>query len=176
MVLDEHGDRWVIKFDQGDESSPLSLCGGGGQHAHESWQEYRQCYTKLQEKYTLCQELCVIRGTKTHELCRTCANIFLDHTEAQCPVGQGSENPSLLRFWDNPISSFVRFIGTMVEHARGTQTGPCPLCNVQEDQHNYTICLWTASMELKEGELNVTTSRRQCGDPPPNPNPTGPTP
>ena len=175
IILDEHGDRSVIGFDQEGEPSPLSLC-AGGQHAHESWQEYRQCYTKLQEKYALCRELRVARGTKTHELRQVCADIFTDHAKTQCPVGPGFENPSPLWFWDNPISSFVRFIGTMVEHARVTQTGPYPLCKVQEDQYNYTVCLWTASMELKEGELNVTTSRRQHGDPPPNPNPTGPTP
>ena len=35
------------------------------------------------------QELRVIRGTKTHELCRVCANIFTDHAKAQCPVGPG---------------------------------------------------------------------------------------
>ena len=173
--MDELGDRWVIKFDEEDESSPLNLC-AGVQHAHKSWQEYRQCYVKLQEKYTLHKELRVIRGTKTHKLCRVCANIFADHEEAQCPVGPGSENPSLLKLWDNPVSSFVRFIGMMVEHVRGVQMGLCPLCNVQEDQHDYAICLWNASMELKEGKLNVTTSRRQHGDPPPNPNPTGPTP
>ena len=117
-----------------------------------------------------------MRGTKTHELCQVCADIFVDHAEAQCPVGPGFENPSLLGFWDDPIGSFVRFIGTLVEHMRGTQTGSCPLCNVQEDQHDYAVCLWTASIELQEGELNVTTSRRHRGDPPLNPNSMGPTP
>ena len=175
MILDELGDSWVILFDEGDEPSPLGLC-TGGQHAHESWQEYRDCYAKLQEKYTLRKELHVIRGSKTNKLCRVCADIFADHAEAQCPVGPGSENPSLLKLWDNPVGDFVRFIGVMVEHVKGVQMGPCPLCNVQEEQHDYTACLQTANVELKEGELNVTTSRRKHGDPPPDPNPMGPTP
>ena len=64
MVLNEQGDRWVIKIDDGDELSPLSLC-TGGQHAHESWLEYRKCYAELQEKYTYRWELHALRGTKT---------------------------------------------------------------------------------------------------------------
>ena len=163
----------MIKFDAEDEPSPLGLC-AEGQHAHKNWQDYRQCYAKLQ-KYTLHWELRALRGTKVHELCWVCVDIFADHAEAQCPVGPGFKNPSLLGFWDDPVSSFVRFIGTVVEHARGTQMGPCPLCKVQEEQHDYTGCLRSASVELKEGELSVTTSRNQYGDPPPNPNPTGPT-
>ena len=136
MVLNEQGDKWVIKIDDGDESSPLSLC-AGGQHAHKSWQEYRKCYAELQEKYTYRRELRALRGTKTLELCWVCVDIFADHAEAECPVGPGFKSPSLLEFWDNPVGSFVRFIGTVVEHTRGTQTGPCPLCKVQEDQHDY---------------------------------------
>ena len=140
MILDELGDRWVILFDEGDESSPLGLC-TGGLHAHKSWQEYGDCYVKLQEKYTLRKELRVIRGNKTNKLCRVCADIFADHAEAQCPVGPGSENPSLLKLWNNPVSNFVWFIGAMVEHVKGVQTGPCPLCNIQEEQHDYATCL-----------------------------------
>ena len=34
----------------------------------------------------------------------------------------------------------------------------------------------TVNLEMKEGELNVTTSGRKCGDPPPDPNPMEPTP
>ena len=90
--------------------------------------------------------------------------------------GQDSRIHLCLVFWDDPIGSFVRFNGTLVEHMRGTQTGSCPLCNVQEDQHDYAVCLWTASIELQEGELNITTSRRHRGDPPLNPNSMGPTP
>ena len=99
MVLNEQGDKWVIKIDDGDESSPLSLC-AGGQHAHKSWQEYRKCYTELQEKYTYRPYL---RETTTHKLCRVCVDIFADHAEAECPVRPGSESPSLLEFWDNPV-------------------------------------------------------------------------
>ena len=135
ITLKEGGDQLEIKFDAGKEPSPMNLC-VGGQHAHESWQEYRQCYAQLQEKYTLCQEIHALRGDKTHEFCRVCADIFADHADAQCPVEPGSENPSLLSFWDSPTGSFVRFIGMMVEHANGTQMGPCPLCSIQEDQHN----------------------------------------
>ena len=175
IVLKEGGDQWEIKFDAGEEPSPVNLC-AGGQHAHESWQEYRQCYANLQEKYSLCRELRALRGDKTHELCQVCADIFVDHANAQCPIGPGSENPSLLSFWDDPTGSLIWFIGTMVEHANGTQTGPCPLCTIQEDQHDYTTCLRAAKIELREGELSVMTSRRHHGDPPPDPNPTGPTP
>ena len=175
MVLSEQGDKWVIMIDDGDELPPLSLC-AGGQHAHKSWQEYRKCYIELQEKYTYLRELHTLRGTKTHELCWVCVDIFTDHAEDECPVGPGFGSPSLLEFWDHPIHSFVRFIGTMVEHAGGTTTGPCPLCKVQEDQHDYAACLRAVKIEMKEGELNVTTSRRRCGDPPPDPNPTGPIP
>ena len=61
MVLNEQGDKWVIKIDDDkeDESSPLGLC-AGGQHAHESWQEYKKCYADLQEKYTYCQRTPVL--------------------------------------------------------------------------------------------------------------------
>ena len=177
MVLNEQGDKWVIKIDddEEDESSLLSLC-ADGQHAHKSWQEYRKCYAELQEKYTYHQELRTLRGNTTHELCRVCVDIFADHAEAECPVGPGSKSPSLLEFWDNPVGSFVRFIGTMVEHTRGIQTGPCPLCKVQEDQHDYAACLQTVNLEMKEGELNVTTSGRKRKDPRLDPNPMGPTP
>ena len=139
VVLKEHGDQWEIKLDREDGPLPLGLC-AGKEHGHESWQEYEQCYTDIQRRRTLWRELCVLTGA-TNELCRLCVDIFADNAEAQCPVGPGFENPLLLHFWDNPIGSFVRFIGTMVEHARGVQTGPCPLCNVQEDQHDYAICL-----------------------------------
>ena len=125
MVLNKWGDKWVIKIDEGDEPPPLGLC-AGGQHAHESWPEYRKCYTELQETYTYRRELRDLRGTKTHKLCRVCVDIFAHHAETECPVGPGFENPSLLRFWDDPVGSFVRFIATMVDHVRGTQTSPCP--------------------------------------------------
>ena len=111
-----------------------------------------------------------------HDLCQVYADIFADHTEAECPVGPGFENPSLLGFWDNPVGSFVRFIGTMVEHAGGAQTGPCPLCKVQEDQHDYAACLRMVSLEMKGDELSVTTNRPSPRSPQPDPNPLGPTP
>ena len=152
----------------------MGLC-GGTEHAHESWQEYEQCYADIQGKHTLHRELCALRGAK-NELCQVFVDIFADHAEAQCPLGPGFENQSLLHFWDDPIGSFVRFIGTMVEHARGVQSSPCPLCNVQEDQHDYAICLRMDNVELKEGMLNVTTGRRHSRDPPLDPNPPGPTP
>ena len=137
-----------------------------------SWLEYKKYYTKLQETYTYQRELQDLRGTKTHQLCQVCVDIFTDHAETECPVGPGFENPSLLRFWDNPVGSFVRFIGTMVEHARGAQTSPCPLCKVQEDQHDYATCLQTVSLEMKEGELSVTTNKPLLRNPPPDPDPT----
>ena len=34
MVLNEWGDKWVIKIDEEDDPPPLGLC-AGGQHAHE---------------------------------------------------------------------------------------------------------------------------------------------
>ena len=153
----------------------MNLC-VGGQHAHESWQEYRQCYLQLQEKCTRRWELHALRGDKMHELCRVCADIFTDHAEAQCPVGPGSKNPSLFSFWNEPTVSFLWFIGMMAEHVNGTQTGPCPLCTFQEDQHDYATCLQTTKIELRQGELSITTSRRYHGDPPPDLNPRGPTP
>ena len=125
--------------------------------------------------YTYRREVHTLRGNTTHTLCRVCVDIFMDHAEAECPVGPGSKSPSLLEFWDNPVSSFVRFIGTMVEHTRGIQTGPCPLCKGQENQHDYAACLQTVNLEMKEGELNVTTRGRKHEDPQPDPNPTGPT-
>ena len=70
-----------------------------------------------------------------------CADIFADHEETQCPVGPGSENPLLLSFWDEPTEGFLWLIGTLVEHVNGTQTGLCPLCMIQEDQHDYATCL-----------------------------------
>ena len=109
-------------------------------------------------------------------MCRVCVDIFADHTEAECPVGPGFENLSLLEFWDNPVGSFVKFIGAMVEHARGAQTGPCPLCKVQEDQHDYTACLQTVSLEMKGDELSITTNRSLPRNPQLDPNPLGPTP
>ena len=127
-----------------------------GEHVHESWQEYEQCNVDIQGKHTLHRELHALRGAK-NELCQVCTDIFVDHAEAQCLVGQGFENQSLPHFWDHPIGSFVRFIGMMEEHERDVETGPCPLCNIQEDQHNYVICLRMANVELKEGMLNVTT-------------------
>ena len=72
--------------------------------------------------------------------------------------------------------SFVKFIGAMVEHARGAQTGPCPLCKVQEDQHDYATCLQTVSLEMKGDELSVTTNRPSPRNPQLDPNPLGPTP
>ena len=104
-------------------------------------------------------------GKTTHELCRVCVDIFADHAEVECPAGPGSESPSLLEFWDNPISSFVRFIGTMVEHARGIQTGPCPLCKVQENQHNYATCLQTVNLEMKEGDLKRHYQQKETQGP-----------
>ena len=100
----------------------------------------------------------VCGGTKMNDLCWVCVDIFADHVGAECPVGPGFENPSLLEFWDNPEVSFVKFIGAMVEHARGAQTGPCPLCKVQEDQHDYATCLRMVSLEMKGDELSVTTN------------------
>ena len=156
IVLKEQGDQWMIKITQeGEEPLPINIC-AGGQHTHESWQEYRECYSKMQKKYTFPWELHVLRGNKTHELCWLCADIFADHAGVQCPVGPGSERPSLLDFRDDPTGSFVQFIGTMVEHANLTQTGPCPLCSIQEDQHDYATCLRAAKMELR---WNVMTSR-----------------
>ena len=175
IVLKEQGDQWKKTFHGEGEASPLGLC-AGREHAHDSWQEYKKCYAEIQRKCNLWQELHVLRGAKAHGLYWVCADIFVDHDEAQCPVGPGSENPTLLSFWDNPIESFVRVVGTMVEWVRGVQTGPCPLCNVQEDQHDYAVCLRTAKFELKEGTLNVTTGQRRKDNPSPNPNPTGPTP
>ena len=175
MVLNEWGDEWVIKIYEGDESPLLGLC-AGGQHAHESWPEYRKCYSDLGEKYAYRRELRDLRGTKMHDLCWVCVDIFADHAEAECPVGPGFENPSLLGFWDNAVGSFVRFIGTMVEHVGGAQTGPCPLCKVQEDQHDYATCLQTVSLEMKGDELSVTTNRPLPRNPQPDPNPLGPTP
>ena len=139
VILKEHCDQWEIKFDGEDGPLPLGLC-TGKEHTHESWQEYEQCYADIQGKCTLHRELHALREAK-NELCQVCVDIFTDHAEAQCPVGPGFENQSLLHFWDNPIGSFVRFIGTIVEHVKGVQTDPCPVCNVQEDQHNYAICL-----------------------------------
>ena len=169
MVLNEWGDEWVIKIYEGDEPPPLGLC-AGGQHAHESWPEYRKCYSDLGEKYAYWWELRDLRGTKMHDLCRVCVDIFADHAEAECLMGPGFENPSLLGFWDNAVGSFVRFIGTMVEHVLGAQTGPCPLCKVQEDQHDYATCLQTVSLEMKGDELSVTTNRPLPRNPQPDPN------
>ena len=113
IVLREHGDQWKIKFDEADEASPLGLC-AGGEHAHESWQEYKNCYAEMQGKHHLQRDLRALRGAKTHELCQVCVDIFVDHEEMQCPIGPGSENPTLLSFWDNPIEGFVRVVGVMM--------------------------------------------------------------
>ena len=86
MVLNESGDEWVIKIYKGDEPPPLGLC-AGGQHAYDSWPEYRKCYSDLREKYACQRKLRDLRGTKTHNLCQVCVDIFADHTEAECPVG-----------------------------------------------------------------------------------------
>ena len=165
----------MIRIHKGDKPPPLGLC-AGGQHAHESWPGYRKCYSDLREKYAYQRELRDLRGNKTNDLCQVCVDIFADHAETECLVRTGCENPSLLEFWDNPVGSFVKFIGAMVEHTRGAQTGPCPLCKVQEDQHDYTTCLRMVSLEMKDDELSVTTNRPLPGNCQPVPNPLGLTP
>ena len=161
----------MIKIYEGDDPPPLSLC-ARGKHAHESWPEYRECYAKLQEMYTYHWELQNLRGTKMHELCQVSVDIFADHAEAECTVGPGFENPSLLKFWDNPVGGFVRFIGTMVKHVRGAQRGPCPLCKEQEDQHDYTACLRIVHLEMRGDKLSVTTNKPLPMNPPSDPMPT----
>ena len=104
-------------------------------------------------------------------------------------MGVEGQEPSLLKLWDDPMGNFVRFIGTMVQHADGIRTGPCPLCGTQEDQHDYATCLRTAMIRLEGGQLNIMTGRGCWGDPPldqdpppdpdppvPDPNPLGPIP
>ena len=78
IVLKEDGDQWEIKFGTAKEPLPENLC-TGGRHTHESWAEYRECYAKLPEKYAFHRELSALRGDKTHELFRVCADIFADH-------------------------------------------------------------------------------------------------
>ena len=67
-------------------------------------------------------------------------------------------------------------MGTMAGHARGTMGGSCPLCQLQEDQHDYAKCLRTAKITVEEGILNITTSRGCTEDPQPGQNPPGLTP
>ena len=98
-------------------------------------------------------------------------------------MGVEGQEPSLLKLYDDSMGNFIRFIGTMVQHADRIRTGPCPLCGTQEDQHDYATCLRTATIRLKGGQLNIMTGRGHRGDlpldldrPVPNPNPLGPTP
>ena len=44
--------------------------------------------------------------------------------------------------------------------------GPTRLCHLPMNRHG----------RVERGQLSITTSRRHCGDPPPDPNPPGPTP
>ena len=170
IVLKGDGIQWEIRFGSIREPLPENLC-AGGRHTHESWVEYRKCYAQLPEKYAFHRELHSLRGNKTHELCRKCADIFADHDSDQCQIGVEGEEPSLLKLWDDPTGNFVRFIGTMVQHADGTRAGPCPLCTTQVDQHDYATCLCTATIRLEGGQLNITTGRRRHGDPLPDPDP-----
>ena len=123
IVLKEDGIQWEIRFGSIREPIPKNLC-AGGRHTHESWAEYRKCYTQLPEKYAFHWELRALRGNKTHELCRKCADIFADHDSDQCQIGVEGEEPSLLKLWDDPTGNFVRFIGTMVQHAMELEQAP----------------------------------------------------
>ena len=71
---------------------------------------------------------------------RVCADIFADHASDQCPIGAGAERSIIAQFVGlTRQENFVRFIGMMVEYTNGMQTGPCPICAIQEDQHDYAI-------------------------------------
>ena len=62
IVLMEHGDLWEIKFYEDAEPPPKGLCTGKG-HAHESWQEYKECYMRIQDKFDLCRGASCNKGS-----------------------------------------------------------------------------------------------------------------
>ena len=68
IMLMEQEDQWEIRVYDNAKPPPMGVC-ASREHAHENWQEYRECYSKLKEKFGLCKELHDIRGAKTHELC-----------------------------------------------------------------------------------------------------------
>ena len=121
------GEEWQIRFYEEGGEPTLGLC-ATGDHAHKDWQQYKECYAKAKEKIGLRQRLREIRGTKLHELCRLCVDIFTDHEEAQCPWGPELRNPPLLDLWDHLTVAFIQFMGVMAGHTRGTLEGSCPLC------------------------------------------------
>ena len=175
ITLTELGEQWEIDCGGSNELVPISVC-AGGEHTHTNWQEYKECYGKVQKKLNCHRELRMIRGAKTHELCRKCIYIFVAHTEAQCPMDPEQVNSSLLDLWESPTVDFVRLVGTMAKHARKIQQGPCPLCKAQEEWHDYAMCLRTAKITRERGMLNIMTAQRHTRGSAPDPVPTGPTP